>query len=80
MIFLNEVEKKQLFKYLNEPWQEKVLSFYKYEHDIGSEDGRIQGTTGFSARSILYNEWNKETLNKSSEIAMDTLKKLNDRI
>ncbi len=45
---------QSVFHYLNEPWDEQVLEYHKFEHNYGIEDPIVRGITGFHSN---FDKW-----------------------
>lgn len=51
---------KEVFQFIDEPWEDSVLDFNKKEHDKGNEDGRVSATQEFSVSKDNYKDWPEE--------------------
>ncbi|RME84888.1 MAG: sulfotransferase [Caldilineae bacterium] len=67
---------RPLFAFLDEPWDARVLEFYRFPHDKGLEDGRVAATRGFSISQGHYHDWPEELRRACLAVAADTLQAL----
>ena len=73
-----EVNCRSLFEFLDQPWESKVLDFYKHPHDrwLGLEDGRALRSRGFEPKIGAYRDLPPETIERMAEQAGDVLAEL----
>lgn len=62
-----------MFTFLHEPWEPRVLEYYRFPHDKGKEDGRVAATRGFSVSKGHYVSWPDELYEKCLAIAQNEL-------
>lgn len=67
---------RPMFQFLDEPWEEQVLEYYKFNHDKGAEDGRAAATRGFQISKDNYLEWSDELTKACTEVAKPVLDQL----
>lgn len=49
----------EVLNHLDLEWSDRVLEFYRHEHDRGRESGRVSGTRGFSLASGGWQSWDE---------------------
>jgi hypothetical protein len=52
-----ESELPKIFKFLNEPWDERILNYNDFEHDPGFEDPKIDNYDKIQPNSGNYKKW-----------------------
>jgi len=52
-----EVVLPPLFKFIDEPWEESVINLYKFEHDPGFDDPKIDLYKKIETNSGNYKKW-----------------------
>ena len=71
-----EEQLKPIFEFIGEPWEPEVLEFYRFEHVVGLEDGKVVGSRGFSISSGHYQTWTRELIEDCLKIVGPTMKQL----
>ncbi len=57
------------FKFLELPWEESVLEWYRQSHDIGYEDIKARRQRSIQKSSGNYSDWPKEDIKRMKESA-----------
>ena len=70
---------QQVFQFLDEPWEEDVLEYWKRPHDKGHEHGRVLATRRIEARVGHYLGWNQELREACLDLAAPELEVLGYR-
>lgn len=48
---------RAVLSHLDLPWSPNVLSYHKFDHDLGREAGRVAGTRGFDISTGTWTRW-----------------------
>jgi len=67
---------KQLFSFLNEPWDESVLAFGEQKHEHGVGDPGAQVSKKFKPSIGNWREWSSEQLSVAESVFGETLSQL----
>ena len=57
--------------HLELPWSENVVSYHKFDHDLGREAGRVSGTVGFSASQGGWHKWPQKWVEDAWDVVGD---------
>ena len=72
---------RQIFAFLNEPWEPQVLEYYKHEHDIGGlEDPIASASSGFKPSMRNYLKLPAATQEAMKREAREVLERLGYQI
>ena len=72
-----EKELKELFSFLNEPWEEEIVNFYKFKHDPGFDDPKIDTYNKIEKNSNNYKKWDITLQRHLWQQSYSVLKKFN---
>lgn len=67
----SELVLKQMFHFLEEPWEQQVLSFNSFDHGFGTEDPIVRGTANFQPSVDNWKAFNQKQLSIITNILKD---------
>jgi hypothetical protein len=67
---------KSMFEFINEPWEQNVLSYYEYPHDKGREDGRVGVTRGITVSKDHFKKWHRDIFEQCYALAKPSLARI----
>ena len=69
-----------LFQFLDEPWEETILNYNKFEHDPGFEDPKVSKFDGIESNSGHYKKWPLDYQERLFEEARDVFEHFDYRL
>lgn len=71
-----EATLREVFSFLGEPWDERVLNFNDQKHDLGVGDAEAMVLKGFRPSQQNWKHWSEEDRARAAEVLADPLERL----